>query len=694
LDEETIKNVLKNLTLTQKEAEVYVFLSKHGVLKCNEIARGMKRHKAQIYRILKILVDKGLVESTLEAPARFTAVPFETVLDMSIRAKRDEAAQMETAKNQILAYWRSIRHSELVPSLEKFVVIEGNSKIYSKISQMIKGTKNQLSAISTVPGLMRADQFGIFETIFNHPIGTKIQFRFITDISNQGLNAMKTLLSRMPKEKFNIKGRNPDLGLQLAPRMIIKDVEEILFFITPRTGTWGLGQDESCLWTNCKELVYAFGAVFEDLWRNSTSIEEKIVEIEESKIAPKTCVISDPEKARKTYFETAGSAEKEIIALTSAAGLIDYWHNATLMKKWLEKEVSVKLMAPITSENLSAAIQLSKHFSVKHASTSHFGTTIIDGKCLFQFKTYLSGREIGEYASCFKDVFYTDDRNFVKKTQRMLDDIWEKAPIPSRLTLESLLGSVPIVKSGSSLSNHTRVVEKKEWLGSSSVEIDEESPLTEADLREKAKRYSKDLTRTSVGFGTTGQAVVRPPNHVKMPDLMIDAWCMKKPSTFGEGNALIVSLWQKVPTGGFAFVPVAIVETNANPKLAKLYQSMFAGIPAGSNVIHVTENELQVWNQGKSLFAGWTIDIPLSPIDSRLPPACLMFEAIGEARTQRYAIPKLPSGYSGTCEYTGFDAFVTFISPTWKYAGPATEAVFGMDVLMTSIAPERMMMPS
>ncbi len=687
--EETIKKILKNLALTQKEAEVYVFLSKHGVLKCIDIAKGMKRHKAQIYRILKILVDKGLLESTLEAPARFSAVPFETVIDLSIRAKRDEAAQMEIAKNQILSYWRSIRKAELGPPLEKFFVIEGNSKIYSKISQMIKETKSDLSAVSTVQGLWRADQFGLFDTILTHPLGSRIRFRFITDLTNQDLNLVKTLLMRMPTEKFNIKGRNPELGLQLAPRMIIKDANEILLFITPRIGTSEQGQDESCLWTNCKELVYAFSAVFEELWRNSTGIDEKIAEIEESKTTPNTCFIGDPERARKTYFETAGSAEKEIVILTSSEGIIDYSHNVALVKRWVNNGVSVKILAPITSKTLNAALHLSRHFVVKHVSSSHIDTTIIDGKRLFQFKICQSRQDLGESVPSFEGVYYTDNRKFVERALRKLDQIWKRAPTPSMLTMESLLGSVPVVNSERSMDSSVRIVEKKEWFGSSSVEVDEKQLLTETDLLEKAKRYLNDTTRESVAFGTTGQVIIRPPSRVNMPDIMIDAWRIRKPTILGEGNTLIVSLWLTVPTGSFAFVPVAVVETNPNPQLAKFYESMFAGIPAGSNVIHVNDSELRVWSQGKSLFAGWTQHIPLPPINSSLPPSCLLFDAIGEARTQKYTIPKLPSGYSGTCEYTGFDAFVTFISPTWKYAGPATEAVFGMNVLMTSIAPER-----
>src|SRR3989304_5948117 len=100
MTEETIKKILKDFGLTNKEAEVYIFLSKHGVLKCGEIARGMKRHKAQIYRILKILESKGLLESTLEAPTRFTAVPFETVCDLSLKATSYAAAQLKQARHE------------------------------------------------------------------------------------------------------------------------------------------------------------------------------------------------------------------------------------------------------------------------------------------------------------------------------------------------------------------------------------------------------------------------------------------------------------------------------------------------------------------------------------------------------------------------------------------------------------------
>ncbi len=314
LGEETIKRVLRNLELTEKEAEVYVFLSKHGVLKCNEIAKGMKRHKAQIYRILKILQTKGLVESTLEAPARFMAVPFEKVLDLSIRVKRDEAAQMETTKNEILSYWKTIRQPELGPSLEKFVVIEGESKIYPKIAQMTKETKNHLSLVATVPSLLRADQFDLFDTVLTHPLKSEIKFRFLTDSSAQNFSVLKNFLKKMPPATSRFAGGSQETGLPLSPRMVLRDEKEALFFITPRNGAAGVGKDEVCLWTDCKELVLAFAGTFEDMWNRASDTEKPSAEISKPPVASS---VADKEASEGKYAEALSSADKAIMPLPS-----------------------------------------------------------------------------------------------------------------------------------------------------------------------------------------------------------------------------------------------------------------------------------------------------------------------------------------------------------------------------------------
>ena len=654
LGEETIKKILKNLELTEKEAEVYIFLSKHGVLKCGEIAKGMKRHKAQIYRILKILQTKGLLESTLEAPTRFTAVPFETVLDLSIKAKRDEAAQMEKTRQDILSYWKSIHQPGLAPPLGKFVVIEGNHKIYPKMSQMIKETKNQLSAVATVPGLARADQFGIFDAIFTHPLRSSIQFRFLTDLSNQNLGAMKTVLKRIPETGFNLKGRTPDLGLQ-SPRMIIRDEEEILFFITPRTDANTTEQDV-CLWTDCKELVHSFSAVFEDFWRNSTDIEQKIAEIE-SGSTPQRIFIGNGEEAEKTYREIVSSAKKQILMLTSSQGLAALYENTALTEAWIKRGISVKIMAPIRSENLKAALQLSEYCPVRHVPSGYLQTTIVDETHLFQFNSPPHDLEKLDAPTQFENTFYTSDNAHVKRIRLMLNSIWKGASVPSSVPMDTL--SSPRAETGTS--------------------------ETVAAFAAGMKKFqTDDWEKTQKTRSTVGNVLIHPPSHLGIPDMRMHAYHYEKESLFGEGNSLYINLRLKTPKG-YNFVPVAGVETNERAVIPT--KSLLLGTPAADNFHFVKPDELQVRKQGNTLFVGWTVHIPLPPTAHILPPACMLFEAYGKSS---HVVRSSPFGsFISTYECDSYDAFVTFLDPSWKYSAPGTNGSVCTNVVGAMINPKR-----
>ncbi len=301
----TIKKALKNFGLTEKEAEIYIILAKHGVLTAGEISKQTKMRRPHVYRILKSLQKKGIVESTLEAPTRFSSVPFEKILDENIKIKQEEAISLQRAKKVLLSDWEKISSAIIKPDVGKLVVIEGNRKIYSKISQMIKQTKSHFSAILSVPGLVRTEQLGIFDTIYNHPFKSEIQFQFLTELSNQYLRAMKLLRPKL-KGGFDIKARNPSSSFSLLPRMVVRDNDEILFFISPKTDFSITEQNEICICTNNPSLVQTLTGIFKELWRDSKDIRKKIFEIEMAKIPAVTFLLESAEKSRKEWliFET------------------------------------------------------------------------------------------------------------------------------------------------------------------------------------------------------------------------------------------------------------------------------------------------------------------------------------------------------------------------------------------------------
>jgi sugar-specific transcriptional regulator TrmB len=477
MSQEKVLKTLANFGFTDLDAKVYVLLSKRGPIKARDVAKALKISKQRVYPLLKKMQSKGIVNSTLERPARFTAIEFEKLLDSFLKAKMEQARHIQENKEEILADWQSITITESDSSPAKFTVIEGRSHVYSKIQQMIQDTRENLSFVTTVHNLARADQYGLFDAAINHPMKSKIRFRFLSELSNQNTNAMKVLLKKIPKARINIEGKTPDLGLKLCPRMVIKDKAETLFFIDPQEGEYVDKQDDVCLWTNCKSLVHGFLAMFEDLWYHAKDINKKIVEIEADNSTLKKHNISDVDTAYKKYLEALHSAKEEIVIITSAKGLIDYWKGILRVKQYVERGVVIKIMAPIEGKNIEAAQQLLKFCEIRNISTSYQETTIIDGKYLFQFNKLSSDQEKHEKRETntnFKDTFHTNDHEYVEKTKNILNNIWRTSYVilehPPKVAV--MHAHAKMIKSaGDQISNKESTNELKRIFGLTHVRL-------------------------------------------------------------------------------------------------------------------------------------------------------------------------------------------------------------------------------
>jgi sugar-specific transcriptional regulator TrmB len=682
LSQEIVLNTLINFGLSQIEAQIYIFLAKKGAQKGRDIRKALKITKQQLYPGLRNLQNKGILSSTIEHPARFSALSFEKVLDLFIRAKVEETQRLQQSKDEILSKWQTFDIAET--DTPKFMVIEGRKYIFSRIQQMIQETKNQIVTITTVPSLVQADQYGLFDAGFSHPLKSKIQFRFLTELSSQNIEATKKLLSEIANAKLNFKGRNPDLGLRLFPRMVIRDEEEALFFIKPRTDTSIVETDDVCLWTNCKTLVKAFTAIFEELWRFSTDIQSKIVEIETGKPPPKVCSIGNAETARLKYDETMQMAKEEIMLLTSPEGIIELWKKIELIKKLTERGVSIKIMAPIILKNAKEAEQLSKFCAIRHVPINYWKTLIVDGSHLLQFRASPPDPKEDEAKLLFEEAFYTEDQEYLKMTKKALDEIWKKSQALSAVTIGSIQPfGPPVVPLPSE-----HVFERGQL---TVIDFKPPGTITEKEILNKiikAKKLQiKDISKdTSRMYASMAMAVINLPNHFNLPKIMLQAAHVESCSSLGGGCHLIVFSWLKTPAGN-AFVPVAVLLTHGSPQAQAYFEMFFAGTPAVQNIQLVKNDELQVRVHGNTLFAGWTVPIKLFPPQGILQPGCLIVEGYGDVVASGSTVV-FPSGVKAEMEGNCFAALVTFMQASYNYSGPGTDGFFARDYIMTKHPPQ------
>ena len=699
MSQEQVLKMLSNLGFDQADAKVYVYLAKKGMKKAIEIRKATKLTKQQLYPSLKRLQSKGIVSSTIEHPARFSAMPFQRVLDFLIKAKIEETRRLQQSKAEILSNWQNLKIED--DKSEKFTVIEGRSYIYSKIQQMIQETRNQVLTITTIPTLAQANQRDIFDTSYNNLLKSKIQFRFLAELSKENIHIIKDLLKETSNSMLDVEGRNPDLGLTLFPQMLVRDEEEVLFFTKPRTETSIIEKDDVCLWTDCITLVKAFVSVFNDLWRSSTDVQEKITEIETGKVTPKEVIIEDHEMAKKKYNKIVKSAREDILIMTSSKGLVEFCKNVALSNEWTEKGVAVRIMAPIISKNFRFAEQLSKSCSIKHVPPNYVPTTIVDGKHLVQFKNPAQKNKQPVSSANFESILYTNDPEYVQKMKTMLNEIWKNANPPSTDNLQSIFGTGirshsayfpgAIRSPGPSGTFQPLPPADPTKRGTyAAIEVVDEDPLgklKEQDVLNEIVHAQKASPKKAPSlckiYSSQAIAVIHPPDFFQLPPMLIRVHHVEKHSTFGAEDVILINLWLET-TSGPAFVPVAVLSDS--PTAQARWGKHAGATPANSNVRTAKRDEIQIRIHGNTLFAGWTIPITLYPSEYILPPACMLIEGYGDVITEAYSVVQ-PKGGKFTAKQNGFNAFVTFMHPSSKYSGPGTDGFLVRDFVM-EVTPE------
>ncbi len=99
---------LVRLGLSNNDAEVYIYLAKGGPQGTQNMANALKMYEDQLSWSLKSLQTKGIVSATKDQATLFSALPFDKVLDLLLKAHFQETRNMEQDKTEILSQWRTL----------------------------------------------------------------------------------------------------------------------------------------------------------------------------------------------------------------------------------------------------------------------------------------------------------------------------------------------------------------------------------------------------------------------------------------------------------------------------------------------------------------------------------------------------------------------------------------------------------
>ena len=489
--------VLRDLGLSRREAEVYIFLSRRGPQGANSVSTMLKIERVQTYRALKSLQEKGIVEATLETPTRFSAVPFDGLLNSLITTRKSRISELEAQAEALANYWKNLSSRVTEYPLAKFRVITDKRAIFSEIERMTREAKEDVVKLTTSVGAIQEDLAGILDAITDCARkNKKIQIRILAGISKENNGIVAEMMKTASTQKLNVQWRHIDLGSRAYPQFLIKDREETLLYVTPEDpGT--SSQAETALWIRSRIFASALRESFVEMWRGAIQADDRIGELKTGKPVEVTAIIKDAKEAETKLETTLERAEKEVIAIVSS-GAISAILDGKLFDSLVRKKLSLKIMAPIDLDNLEPAQKLSEICEVRNVPISYLMMLAADREHLFIFKTPPLNKLTAKTAFNLDDVFYTNDARYVERVVEMLNDIWKRGMDVHELTSGS--ATRPPIAKVSSKDTAAKVIDLMLANNVSSVVVSEnDSPIgiiTERDLLEKILKRKKDPART------------------------------------------------------------------------------------------------------------------------------------------------------------------------------------------------------
>jgi sugar-specific transcriptional regulator TrmB/CBS domain-containing protein len=412
-----------------------MFLAKSGVQSTSFVAKRLKMERVQAYRTFKKLQEKGFIEATLERPTRFSIVPFETLMDTFINAKKSEISSLNEQKQSLMSTWRAISAPESEYPVAKFSVITGKKKIHSKMQNMIEESKKELLILTTSLGLIQEDIAGVFDAITQPVQNRGVKFKLITDISQYNLKIMERI-SKNISANADIKCRHLNLDASFFPRFLIKDNEEAILYTPVGEKNSVLKIEDEGLWINDKMFISILKAFFVQMWQTAVDYAMRIDELKSGIPIGETVVIKDPEEAWAKITKVMETAKNDIVFITSSQSVNNLLKEDPF-QKYCKKNIKCRIMASIDMDNLETAQKLAGRYEIKHVPISYMTMMVVDGRHLFMFKKPSLSELANGSGLYLNDTFYSNDPSSIERVSEMLGDIWKRGVDLSEITTQA-----------------------------------------------------------------------------------------------------------------------------------------------------------------------------------------------------------------------------------------------------------------
>ena len=286
--EDRLVGLLGVYGLTEREARIFVFLTKNGACGAGELAKALDIRRMEAYRLLKRLLDRGVVVSTAGKPIKYQAETIDGVLSLLTDEQRRTVKKMDDARPELLEQWRMLPRGPKESFEQRFRIIQGREQIYSTVSKMVEGAASALSLQLSRNDMVQVHLLGVGDKLQEaEKRGVKVELATLIDPST--VQAVEAAAKHAEVRHSEDAARS---------RLVLADGVQTLVSLV-LDDTKGMKNDRDvAIWTDSRDYAEMMGALYQTSFSRAEDGVARIASVKDGmKFAERVSKVVDVVKA-------------------------------------------------------------------------------------------------------------------------------------------------------------------------------------------------------------------------------------------------------------------------------------------------------------------------------------------------------------------------------------------------------------
>jgi sugar-specific transcriptional regulator TrmB len=250
---------LKDLGLSTTQARIYRMLTHWDELSIETIAKISRVARTDLYRIIKQLESRGLVERIILNPTKFRAIPVDKGLDLLIQERHDQLQELKK-RSEILRQQsrKEIKRRSIRSEKNQFLRFTGN-RIKTRIRISIETVQKDVRLVLTLARLLQGLNY--FAEIVEKALNRGVEYRVIIERPYEWEVYMNQATTFINEPRFQVK------FMEEPPKTIfaLYDEKEVYIFQHPEETF----KQSTALWSSNASLIAVMNECFETKWKSS-----------------------------------------------------------------------------------------------------------------------------------------------------------------------------------------------------------------------------------------------------------------------------------------------------------------------------------------------------------------------------------------------------------------------------------------